>query len=123
MKINESTESAVHRCLLHEVEIGPARIQHRRSVWLGTRMLPRRRWDERELKYSLRGLVRKPRLIGQGYYAALVIAGSNAAIDPSPVEVYDWVWADAAEFHTLVATNPPDKQEMLQLAWSLLAET
>jgi len=62
-------------------------------------------------------------MIGQGYYAAPVIAGSNGAIDPSLAEVYDWVWADAAEFHTLVATNPPDKQDMLQLAWSLLVET
>jgi hypothetical protein len=62
-------------------------------------------------------------MIGKGYYAALVIADSNAPIDPNPAEVYDCVWADAAEFHTLIATNPPDKQEILQLAWSLLVET
>jgi len=29
-------------------------------------------------------------MIGKGYYAALVIVGSNDAIDPSPAEVYDW---------------------------------
>ena len=122
MKINESTESTVHRCLLHELGIGEARIQHRRSVWLGARKLPKKRWDERELKYSLRGLVGKERMIGKGYYAALVIADSNAPIDPNPAEVYDYIWADADEFHTLITTNPQDKKDLLELAWSMLVE-
>ncbi|HET6447085.1 MAG TPA: NUDIX domain-containing protein [candidate division Zixibacteria bacterium] len=122
MKIHESTESTVQRCLLHELGIGAASSQHRRSVWLGTRKLPRRRWDERELKYSLRGLVGKTSMIGKGYYAALVIIDSGVFVDPNPAEVYDWIWADAAEFYTLIATNPPDKKKILQLAWSFLIE-
>jgi len=61
-------------------------------------------------------------MIGKGYYAALVIIDSGVFVDPNPAEVYDWIWADAAEFYTLIATNPPDKKKILQLAWSFLIE-
>ena len=60
-------------------------------------------------------------MIGKGYYASLVIADSNAPIDPNPAEVYDWMWASDTEYPTLIASNPPDKREILQKAWSKLA--
>ena len=122
MKFDETIEAAVQRCLLHELGIGAARIQYRKSVWIGTRLLPERRWDERELKYSLRGLAGKKRMIGKGYYAALVITDSNTIVESNPAEVYDWVWVDAADYRSLIATNPADKVQILQKAWSLLVE-
>jgi len=116
MKLNESIESAVQRCLGDELGIGEARIQYRKCAWIGLRKLPEGRWDERELKYSLRGLVSKARMIGKGYYAALVITDSNTPIEYNPAEVYDWAWVNADEYHTLILTNPTDKQEILREA-------
>jgi ADP-ribose pyrophosphatase YjhB (NUDIX family) len=118
MKLNESIESAVNRCLGAELGIGKARIQYRKSAWIGLRKLPERRWDERELKYSLRGLVGQKRMIGKGYYAALVIADSDTPIESNPAEVYDWAWVNADEYHTRILTNPADKQEILRKAWA-----
>lgn len=119
-KIDESIETTVHRCLLDELGIDKSRTQYRKSVWIGTRILPKRRWEERELKYSLRGVIGKPHMIGKGYYASLVIVDSKVRIDPNPAEVYDWIWASDIEFPTLIASNPSDKREILQKAWSML---
>lgn len=121
MHANEDIESTVDRCLLHELGIEKSRVQYRKNVWIGTRILPRQRWDERELRYSLRGVLGKPRMIGKGYYASLVIADSNVRIDPNPAEVYDWTWAKNSELHILIETNPPDKKHILEQAWSLLS--
>ena len=118
IKLDESIESAVHRCLGAELGIGEDRIQYRKCAWIGLRKLPERRWDERELKYSLRGLVGESSMIGKGYYAALVVTDSNTPIEYNPAEVYDWAWVNADEYHTLILTNPADKQEILREAWA-----
>lgn len=118
MKLNESIESAVKRCLSAELGLPVDRIQYRKSAWIGLRKLPKRRWGERELKYSLRGLAGQKRMIGKGYYAALVIADSDTPIESNPAEVYDWAWVNADEYHTRILTNPADKQEILRKAWA-----
>jgi len=120
MKIEDSVETTVQCCLREELGINETRIQYRKSAWIGLRKLPEKRWDERELKYSLRGLIGQKHMICKGYYAALVIADANSPIVPNRAEIDDWIWANPEEFHSHILTNPADKQEILRNSWTAI---
>jgi ADP-ribose pyrophosphatase YjhB (NUDIX family) len=119
LELNESIEDAVKRCLLNELGLEESSIQFRKSAWIGKRILHHDRWGERDLRYSLRGLIGQEQMIGKGYFAALVIVDSNATITANPAEISDWAWFEPQQYAEQVATTPPDKAEILRKAQRL----
>jgi putative (di)nucleoside polyphosphate hydrolase len=112
--LKETIEDAVIRCLGIELGLGEANIQFRRSVWLGKRVLPESRWDERDIQFSLRGIFSKHKMIGKAYFGAFVIADAAATVKPNGAEVKKWDWVNANEFRKRIKTNSKDKIPILE---------
>jgi len=117
MHLEESPKTASMRCLKTELGLSELQIQFRRSIWVGKRLFPEYRRDERDLIYSVRGWVDKNRMIGKAYFAALIIADSKAIIQPNSAEIYQYQWMNTRELLQQIKTNPPDKQKILRQAW------
>lgn len=111
---DESIENAALRCLRFELGLEEAQVQFRKSIWLGKRTLAQARRDERDLRFSLRGLVTKHRMVGKGYFGALVVVAASAEIAANEAEVNSWAWVSSDEYHKRIATNAPDKLLLLQ---------
>jgi hypothetical protein len=121
IKLDESIETAVERCLQVELGLCTSQFQFRRSVWIGTRRLPSARWGERDLHYSLRSWIGKPAMVGKGYFGALVLADASIPLRPNPVEVLEYGWLDVATFWLRISTNCPNKYALLCQAWRKLS--
>jgi hypothetical protein len=115
--LEETLKSAAIRCLNTEVGLTESQMQLRRSIWVGKRLFPEHRKDERNLDYSLRGWVGKNQMVGKAYFAALIIADSKAIIQPNTAEIYQYEWVKASEFLERIKTNPLEKQKILHQAW------
>lgn len=118
IEMNESVEQAALRCLEVELGLSKSEVHYRRSIWVGKRFLPPTRWGERDLQYSLRGLLGDSPMVGKAYYAALLIANTDATIQSNSAEIYRWEWVDKEEFQSRIKTNHPSKVEILRSAWS-----
>ncbi|MBE9127475.1 MULTISPECIES: NUDIX domain-containing protein [unclassified Coleofasciculus] len=117
MDLEETLKASSMRCLNTELGLTESEVQFRRSIWVGKRLFPSYRKDERDLSYSLRGWVDKNRMIGKAYFAALIIVDSQAVIQPNPAEIYQYQWVSASKFLQQIKTNPPEKQKILCQAW------
>jgi ADP-ribose pyrophosphatase YjhB (NUDIX family) len=115
--LEETLKAAAIRCLNTEVGLMESQVQLRRSIWVGKRLFPEHRKDERNLDYSLRGWVDKNQMVGKAYFAALIIADSKAIIQPNTAEIYQYEWVKASEFLERIKTNPLEKQKILHQAW------
>lgn len=115
--LEETLKVAAIRCLNTEVGLMESQVQLRRSIWVGKRLFPEHRKDERNLDYSLRGWVDKNQMVGKAYFAALIIADSKAVIQPNTAEIYQYEWVNASEFLERIKTNPLEKQKILYQAW------
>ncbi|MBE9151050.1 hypothetical protein [Coleofasciculus sp. LEGE 07092] len=56
-------------------------------------------------------------MIGKAYFAALIIANSQAVIQPNPAEIHQYEWVSASKFLQRIQTNPPEKQKIVYQAW------
>jgi len=112
--INESVEEAAVRCLKVELGLEESSIQYRKSIWLGKRVLPALRWDERDLPFSLRGLVSKHRMIGKAYYGALINTTSSVTISKNPSEIIACEWVNKDEFNKKIQSNSVEKIDILE---------
>jgi hypothetical protein len=115
--LDETVEQAALRCLYIELGMNESSIQFRRSIWLGLRVLPEGRWDERDLQYSLRRVISKHKMIGKAYFGAFIFATSSAKIQPNPSEVYEWEWVEKEDFLKRLETNPVDKIVIFKKLW------
>jgi putative (di)nucleoside polyphosphate hydrolase len=115
--LEETLKTAAIRCLNTEVGLTESQIQFRRSVWVGKRLFPEHRKDERNVDYSLRRCVDKYQMVGKAYFAALIIVDSKAVIQPNSAEIYQYEWVSASEFLRRIQANPPEKQRILCQAW------
>jgi len=104
------------RCLQTELGLTESQVQFRRSLWVGKRLFPHYRRDERDLVYSMHGWIDKTRMIGKAYFAALIIADSQAIIQPNSAEIYHYQWVKASQFLWLIQTNSPEKRKILYQA-------
>jgi putative (di)nucleoside polyphosphate hydrolase len=120
VNLHETLEDAATRCLNTELGFKESEIQFRKSVWIGKRILPSDRWDERDLPYSLRRLSKQRRMVGKGYFAALFIANSDVQIKHNVAEISDWEWVSPSEFMTRIRESAPEKADILEKAWKQL---
>jgi putative (di)nucleoside polyphosphate hydrolase len=120
IRVNESIEDAAHRCLKVELGIEEGQVQFRRSCWLCSRVLPKGRWGERDLEYSLAKMKYGYAMIGKAYFGALVAVAGDVKIRVNPAEVHDYAWVDPDEYLRRVASNVPDKTSIIQMAWAKL---
>jgi putative (di)nucleoside polyphosphate hydrolase len=115
--LDETLEQASLRCLNIELGLIEANLQFRKSIWLGKRVLPEGRWDERDLQYSMRGIFSKHRMIGKAYFGAYVIAATKAKIKPNPSEVCEWKWVKKGDFLKEIGGNSLEKIDILKKLW------
>ncbi len=120
MGINDMIEDVVFQCLQTELGFEKRHVQFQRSCWIAKRVLPRERWNERDLTYSLRHIISGHKMIGKAYYAALVFADHTAELKVNRSEVYDYAWVDPDEYKIRILTNPPDKLNIINTAWEKL---
>ncbi len=118
--LNETIEAAAHRCLEVEVGLTGQSVQFRRSTWVGKRRLPRERWGERDLEYSLRRIDQPHSMIGKGYYAALIFADDSVRLCPNAAEIHCCEWVSGEQFLARIGGNVPDKRQIIRVAWQRL---
>ena len=121
IEYGERPGRAAIRCACHELGLSESRLQFRRSQWIGKRVLPPERLDERDLQYSVRHVFGGPRMVGKGYYAALIWADGTQQVTPNPAEISDHAWVGGTEFFERIRTTLPDKQEIIARAWAELS--
>lgn len=112
----ETIENASVRCLQMELGLAESVVQFRKSTWVAKRQLPQSRWDERDLRYSLRRILGGPSMVGKAYFAALVLVDPAASIRRNPAEISDYAWVSEQEFDSRIRTNRRDKENIIREA-------
>lgn len=115
IEVGETVDLAAMRCMRDELGLPVEKLQYRKSAYVGDRLLPDRIGD-RDLRYAI------CRMRGKAYFAALVIADSDAPLTANPAEVAQHRWLSLEEVSELVACEQVDKRELVRSAFrSLLA--
>lgn len=112
---NESIEQAVERGLNIELGIAEKDMHYRRSVWIGSKVIPERH-GERDIAFS------PVKMRGKAYYAALVKIPDDVAIRLNGAEIAGSQWVSIEEIRLALENNSDRKKWVIRQAfWKLLS--
>ena len=107
LEFGESVESAATRCIQEELGMDANQINFRRSRWINRVKFPESRKNERDLKFSVRGM------IGKSYFVAHISCSSDSTIIANRSEVEESKWVTQQDALQLVKTNTEAKKNIL----------
>ena len=115
MRPDDTAESASIRCLDEELGLDQRTTNFRNFRWLGSRLFPEERRDERPVEFSL------IKMRGKAYYASLIFCSDNPQLHINCSEIAETRWIDSSEIDTMIAANVPEKKRLILRAMEELS--
>lgn len=107
IELQENTETASIRCADEELGVQTNKLNYRYSKWIGLVKFPKERAGERDLRFSVRGMV------GKAYILSVINCADDVSIELNRAENTDYRWVNMNKLKQSFVGNSAEKLRVL----------